>query len=224
MDEYKKCRACHSRTHISEFTIKKGITLKSCNKCLERSRKISNLKCEHGKRKSRCVECGGSEICQHKKVKNDCIECKGSSICEHERRRRYCNDCNGCLMCVHKCDRSRCVKCKGSGICQHNKSKSVCKLCSNPKHISIMSWIHNLKYIDIQKNRYNEQEFITYGYCEFLIEESKNQCCYCACELQMIERMSNMLTIERIDNSIGHIIGNCKISCFHCNVSHVGGQ
>jgi hypothetical protein len=224
MDEYKKCSVCQSRTLISEFTIKKGITLKSCNRCLERSRIFNNLKCEHGKRKRRCVECGGSEFCKHKKAKNDCIECKGSSICEHERRRRNCVDCKGSGVCEHNRDKSRCVDCKGSRICQHNKDKRICRLCSDPTHITIRGWLYGLKYEDIKKNRYNEQEFITYEYCEFLIEESKNQCCYCACELQMIERKSDMLTIERIDNSIGHIIGNCKIACFHCNVSHVGGQ
>jgi len=32
-------------------------------------------KCPHGKRKSRCKECGGSELCIHKKQKSQCKEC-----------------------------------------------------------------------------------------------------------------------------------------------------
>ena len=68
MNEYKKCAVCQTRTPLSEFTIKKGISLKSCNKCLERTKKYNEQKCEHGKRKSRCADCGGVEICEHKKV------------------------------------------------------------------------------------------------------------------------------------------------------------
>ena len=29
-------------------------------------------KCEHGKRKSYCKDCGGSQICEHNKIKSNC--------------------------------------------------------------------------------------------------------------------------------------------------------
>jgi hypothetical protein len=31
--------------------------------------------CQHNRQKSRCKECGGSQICQHNKIRNTCKEC-----------------------------------------------------------------------------------------------------------------------------------------------------
>jgi hypothetical protein len=86
-------------------------------------------KCEHGKRKYQCKECGGGGICQHNKVRQDCIECKGSNICEHEKRRRFCKECSGSQICQHNKRKYRCKECQGIGICEHNKEKSNCKEC-----------------------------------------------------------------------------------------------
>ncbi len=36
-----------------------------------------NNKCEHGKSKYYCVDCGGKGICEHGKIKFICIECGG---------------------------------------------------------------------------------------------------------------------------------------------------
>ena len=58
-------------------------------------------KCEHGKRKERCIDCGGYEICEHKKRKTDCIKCGGISICEHNTRKRCCKYCLGSQICEH---------------------------------------------------------------------------------------------------------------------------
>ena len=42
-------------------------------------------KCEHNRQKSRCKECGGSQICEHNRQKSACKECVGGSICEHKK-------------------------------------------------------------------------------------------------------------------------------------------
>ena len=49
--------------------------------------------CPHGKRRSLCKECGGSEICEHGRRRYQCKECGGSGICEHGRRRSRCKEC-----------------------------------------------------------------------------------------------------------------------------------
>ena len=41
-------------------------------------------KCEHGKRKERCKECGGSAFCEHGKLKARCKECGGNQLCKNE--------------------------------------------------------------------------------------------------------------------------------------------
>ena len=59
--------------------------------------------CEHGRRRSRCKECGGSGICEHGRERSQCKECGGSGICEHGRRRSACKECNKdrLLCCQH---------------------------------------------------------------------------------------------------------------------------
>ena len=86
-------------------------------------------KCEHGKRKSRCKECGGSEICEHGKRKSRCKECGGSEICEHGKRKSRCKECGGSEICEHGKQKSTCKECGGVSICEHGKNKSCCKKC-----------------------------------------------------------------------------------------------
>ena len=76
-----------------EYKFFKGIYLKYCNICLEKS-KISRDKCKciHNKDKSRCIECGGSGICIHNKQKSRCKECGGSEICIHHKQKSRCID------------------------------------------------------------------------------------------------------------------------------------
>ena len=85
--------------------------------------------CEHEKQKSRCKECGGTEICEHGKQKQYCKECGGSSICEHRKRKQYCKECGGSSICEHEKIKSQCKECGGSSICEHGKIKSQCKEC-----------------------------------------------------------------------------------------------
>ena len=96
--------------------------------CLEVSKPISN-KCEHGKRKSHCKECGGSQICQHGRQKSICKECGGNQICKHNKERRYCKDCGGSVFCEHNKAKRYCKDCGGSAFCKHGKRKSYCKEC-----------------------------------------------------------------------------------------------
>ena len=51
--------------------------------------------CPHGRQRSKCKECGGSQICEHGRQRHRCKECGGSSICEHGRRRSRCKECGG---------------------------------------------------------------------------------------------------------------------------------
>ena len=51
--------------------------------------------CPHGRRRSKCKECGGSQICEHGRQRHGCKECGGKGICEHGRRRSTCKECGG---------------------------------------------------------------------------------------------------------------------------------
>ena len=100
-------------------------------------------KCPHGKRKSRCKECGGSEYCEHGKNKYNCKECGGSGICEHNKIRSRCKECGGGSICQHNKVRSQCKECGGSNYCIHNKCKIYCKECGG-SYLCKSSWCHTI--------------------------------------------------------------------------------
>ena len=86
-------------------------------------------KCEHGRQRYECKECGGAGICEHNRIRSQCKECGGASICEHNRQRSYCKECGGGSICKHNRQRSRCKECGGASICEHNRQRYTCKEC-----------------------------------------------------------------------------------------------
>ena len=70
--------------------------------------------CEHGRRRCRCKECGGSEICEHGRNRRFCKQCGGSGICEHGKRRERCKECGGSQICEHGKRRDACKECRGA--------------------------------------------------------------------------------------------------------------
>ena len=74
--------------------------------------------CEHGvKYRSQCKVCSA---CPHGKWRSRCKECGGSQVCEHGRRRslkvRW-------AICVHGRQRHRCKECGGASICEHGRER-----------------------------------------------------------------------------------------------------
>jgi len=67
-------------------------------------------KCEHGRQKHTCKECGGASICEHGRRKSQCKECGGASICEHGRRKSQCKECGGSSLCKSSWCETRAIK------------------------------------------------------------------------------------------------------------------
>ena len=72
--------------------------------------------CEHGRRRYRCKDCGGSSICVHRREKRMCKQCGGNGLCQHGRDRFRCAQCRGGEsdggVCLHNFwERRRCTKC-----------------------------------------------------------------------------------------------------------------
>ena len=88
-------------------------------------------KCEHGKRKTYCKECGGGGLCEHDKPKHYCKDCGGNCLCEHGKRKYRCKECDGSEICEHNKNKFDCYECKGSNRCEpHNKLKRNCVECN----------------------------------------------------------------------------------------------
>ena len=184
-----------------------------------RTEKYLKYFCEHKKYKYQCKECGGSQICPHKRQKSYCKECKGSQVCPHDRRKSECKECEGSQICSHNRQKSHCKECEGSQVCPHKRRKSQCKECSDPIKVNIEQWIFNSRHYDKMHNIYDADRFIDKRFLKGLVEDYQ-QCYYgdCKVNFQYKEYQNDLVTIERLDNSIGHIKSNCVLCCLKCNV------
>ena len=82
--------------------------------------------------------------------------------------------------------------------------------------------VGNSKYGDIKSGRYDKENHITAKYLKELKTECGEKCSYCECDLDWSDqqhiRRSKQVTLQRKNNKIGHIRGNCIYACFECNV------
>ena len=72
-------------------------------------------KCEHGRIKRICKECGGPRARSSGE--------QGSDICPHGREKHTCEDCCGSHNCPHGSIKRTCEECGGSDICPHGREK-----------------------------------------------------------------------------------------------------
>jgi len=163
-------------------------------------------------------------------IKNDrrlktCINCRNheknyrmKKKCPHDLQKQKCRDCGGIGICKHNRQKYKCIDCGGSDVCKHKLQRQYCKTCSDPIKITIKNWIFNSKESDKKYNRFDVDRFIDKCFLKELIKDFRN-CYYCEVELQYIEYNDTLVTIERLDNSIGHIKSNCVLSCKKCNIS-----
>ena len=192
MEELKeqKCNYCKVILPINNFTLNKsGMYLKSCDKCREKQKaSMERNRCEHGRHRFRCKDCGGSQICQHQRTRSRCKECGGASICPHGRRRSDCKDC------MNDEEKIEYIKRK---------------------------MIFNSRQKDKKYNRYDADHFIDMCFLTELFEDSTT-CHYCSVEFTYNELCDTLVSIERLNNNIGHIKSNCVLACWKCNHIHQG--
>ena len=196
----QKCNRCKMNLTLDKFNKKRDDTyMKQCIECNEKVAKYK--KCEHNKIKSKCKDCGGSELCEHNKRKYTCKDCGGSGVCEHNKLKRVCKDCGG------------------SSICEHDKQRSNCRLCSKDiQKLTIQKMLYSSKTSDKKYNRYDSVNFIDKCFVKNLIEDYPT--CYyedCKVELQYREYNDTLGTLKRLNSDIGHIKSNCVICCLKCN-------
>ena len=82
--------------------------------------------------------------------------------------------------------------------------------------------VGNSRIGDLKAGRYDKENHITSKYLKELKRVSGEKCSYCECDLDWSDqhhiRRSKQVTLQRKNNAIGHIKGNCVYACFECNV------
>ena len=96
------------------------------------------------------------------------------------------------------------------------KDKYICKLTNH-----IKNKIYNYKQQDITKNKYNEEEFVSYNETIDLLRKTNLKCHYCSENVYILYelvREKKQWSLDRINNDIGHNKGNLVIACLECNL------
>lgn len=86
---------------------------------------------------------------------------------------------------------------------------------------NIKSKINGYKNQDNKKKNYDEFNFVSIANVLNLFKEQNLNCYYCQekCLLfYKFVRENKQWTLDRIDNSIGHVSNNVILSCLHCNL------
>jgi hypothetical protein len=101
----------------------------------------------------------------------------------------------------------------------------ICKIIFLNMYMSrrLYNLVGNSRVGDIKSGRYDKQNHITSKYLKELKLECGQRCSYCECELDWSHqpthiRRPKQVTLQRVNNKLGHIKGNCVYACFECNV------
>lgn len=85
----------------------------------------------------------------------------------------------------------------------------------------IKTKIQSYKQQDINKNRLNEEQFVSLESVLELLKECDLKCHYCSKEVYIlyeIVREMSQWSLDRINNDIGHNQGNLLVACLECNL------
>jgi hypothetical protein len=81
--------------------------------------------------------------------------------------------------------------------------------------------LYSYKQQDILKKRYDGNNFLTFESVINKMIECELKCRYCAKEMNVLYDISREMTqwsVDRIDNDLGHNIGNFHLACLDCNL------
>lgn len=90
------------------------------------------------------------------------------------------------------------------------------------KYIKKEWWRPKIQSSKSEDKKYNRYDPIDYIDKDFIFEQrdkQNNKCDYCRCDMTTHRKgEKSCLTVERIDNDLGHNKSNCVLACFECNV------
>ena len=115
-----------------------------------------------------------------------------------------------------------------NSLINENQHKLVKRLCANEDFSGnifvkkeLERKIKSYRAQDIKKYKLNEEKLIKMDECIDKLVLSKMKCYYCMEDMLLVYenvREPKQWTLDRIDNSKGHITENVVISCLDCNL------
>jgi 5-methylcytosine-specific restriction endonuclease McrA len=101
-------------------------------------------------------------------------------------------------------------------IQNENKNTYISKLLSHIKHK-----ISGYRHQDVLKKKFNDGEFVSFEETVNLLKLSNLKCCYCSENIYILYehvREMKQWSLDRIDNNMGHNMGNLVVACLECNL------
>lgn len=99
---------------------------------------------------------------------------------------------------------------------EYKKDAYVSKIITH-----IKSKICGYKQQDIIKKKFDANLFVSFEHVIDLLVSCKMNCCYCSDFVYVLYekvRETKQWSLDRIDNNIGHNVGNLVIACLECNL------
>ena len=115
------------------------------------------------------------------------------------------------------------------GACnkRHEEQYTNCSRCrATSRRWKHQFWYKHLlqahKHNDIRKGIYDADNFCTGSVVLEMLHRQKGECWYCTLPMVYPVRSGpDGLTIQRLDNALGHIVQNCVLCCKSCNLHRV---
>jgi len=150
-------------------------------------------------------------------IRIKCIRCNQykNRNCFLSKNCRVVKNCNVCRQkALEQINETKCN--------DHNRIESQCRECSNPVKKIVINMVKKSKFTDKQNGKYDPVNFVDKCFIENMIDDCNDRCYYCEERIQYVHYDWNLATIERLDNSLGHIKSNVVIACRDCNLQRVG--
>ena len=129
-----------------------------------------------------------------------CMSCRVCNATTNEMTIKHGKTTRTCILCSQQR--------KAQDYCEHDTRYHDCRLCRDARGVSAMMWY-----------KITTQDKADFTADDLLDMAQANQCYYCKCILQYeTPHVPDFATLERLDNSIRHLRGNCVVACFKCNV------
>ena len=175
----------------------------------------------------KCTKCNVDCLFHHFKIKKNGDYNKNCNMCLEAGRNLYAK--KGRKKCLHEKRTRTCRVCRPDAFCPHKKQPHRCRECLDNESVikyTFKNMISHSRQSDKKYNRLDEDHFIDLPFLYTKMTDYPELECY-HCKKNMSfkpEKKIDLITIERLNNKIGHIKSNCEFCCLDCNLKKISNK
>ena len=226
----KNCTNCKVECLLKHFKVRKnGEYNKMCNMCLDARKKLYYANREKSiERQKKYYNDNKDKIFEYRKKNQENFrETKRKYYYDNwdelkKKRTIYRLENRDLLL-----EKSR--KYNKENRCPHERVPYTCKDCLDEEDLikyTFKTMILSSRRADKKSDRLDENHFIDLNFLYTKLNDyPKLKCYHCTKTMSFNpEDKNNLITIERLNNKIGHTKANCEFCCFHCNIKKMSDK